>query len=57
MTKMHFQAFAFEILYSDQPLETKAAMARLVIRVAQQFNARFDAQRFLRAAGLDCLCG
>ncbi len=52
MTKTHYEAFATEILFSDQPLETRAAMARLVIRVATQFNPRFDRARFLRAAGL-----
>ena len=53
MTKVHFEYFATEIRFSDQPLETKWAMARLVIRTATHFNPRFDPARFLRAAGLE----
>ena len=53
MTKTHFEAFATKIRFSDQPFETRFAMAELVIQVARHFNPRFDRARFLRAAGLD----
>ena len=52
MAKRHFEAFAREIAASNQPAEVRAAMAYLVIRVAGEFNLRFDRERFLRAAGL-----
>ena len=52
MTKEHFIAFAREIADSDRPREEKAAMAWLIIRVAREFNPRFDAVRFMRATGL-----
>jgi hypothetical protein len=52
MTKQHFIAFAAEIRQSDRSAEEKAAMYYLVVRVARQFNSRFDAERFRVACGL-----
>lgn len=52
MTKQHFEAFAREIQSSDRTAEEKMFAATVVIRVAQQFNARFDSDRFLKACGL-----
>lgn len=52
MTKQHFEAFAQEIAGSNRSEAERAAMAWVVVRVAQQFNSRFDAARFFRAAGL-----
>ena len=52
MTKQHFEAFAREIASSNQDEVTRWAMARLVIRVAQEHNLRFDRARFVAACGL-----
>lgn len=52
MTKRHFEAFAREIQQSNRSFEEKAAMYYLVVRVAREFNARFDEARFLVACGL-----
>lgn len=52
MTKKHFEAFAAAIKDSETGELWRDDMARLVIQVAQQFNPRFDANRFLKAAGL-----
>lgn len=52
MTKMHFEAFAREVRESNRSVEERAAMAWLVVRVASQFNPRFDSARFFKAAGL-----
>jgi hypothetical protein len=52
MTKMHFEAFAREIRESNRSLDERAAMAWLVVIVAQSFNSRFDHSRFFTAAGL-----
>lgn len=58
MTKKHFEAFAREIANSSQSLETRCAMARMVIRVAADSNTRFDVGRFAAACGLtDALGG
>lgn len=50
MTKMHFIAFARYIHDSPLPVETRQAMAEMVIAV--QDNPRFDRDRFLAACGL-----
>lgn len=55
MTKKHFEAFAREILHSNRSTDEKAAAAWIVVRVAQQFNPRFDASRFFKACGLSQL--
>ena len=52
MTKKHFEAFAREIAESDNSPETRMFAAMVVIRVAQEFNPRFDRERFLKACGL-----
>ncbi len=52
MTKKHFIAFAREIANSSQSEETRWAMARLIIRVADWDNGRFDRVLFLTACGL-----
>ena len=52
MIKKHFIAFARAIAQSDRTREEKAAMAWLVIHVAQEFNPHFDKIRFMRATGL-----
>ena len=60
MTKKHFEAFAREIAayvqYSeDTPENTRRYAifaARIVVSVAQEFNPRFDRERFLKACGL-----
>lgn len=57
MTKRHFEAFALEIANSNRSLDERAAMAWLVVRVAQQFNPRFDSNRFFKAAGMAQLAG
>ena len=53
MTKRHFEALALEIRESNNDAQTKMFAAMVVIRVAQQFNLRFDRERFLRACGLE----
>lgn len=53
MTKQHFEAFAREIKNSQYTSDEKAAAAAIVIRVARQFNPRFDAFRFEKAAGFE----
>lgn len=57
MTKKHFEAFAKEIATSNRSLDERAAAAWIVVRVAQQFNTNFDANRFFKAAGLPQLAG
>jgi hypothetical protein len=57
MTKQHFEAFAREIANSNRPTNERAAAAWVVVRVAQQFNSRFDVSRFFKAAGLPQLAG
>lgn len=57
MTKQHFEAFAKEIANSNRSTDERAAAAWIVVRVAQQFNPRFDASRFFKAAGLPQLSG
>lgn len=52
MTKQHFEAFAREIQSSDRTVEEKMFAALVVIRVAKQFDGRFDSDRFLKACGL-----
>ena len=53
MIKKHFEAFAREIRESDRTPEEKTAAAIIIMRVARQFNPRFDADRFFKAAGVD----
>ena len=55
MTKKHFEAFAREIANSNRNDAERAAVAIVVVRVALQFNPRFDADRFYKAAGLPAL--
>ncbi len=51
MTKMHFEAFAREIAgFADGP--AKRTAAEVIIRVARQFNPRFDRERFLAACDI-----
>jgi hypothetical protein len=52
MTKRHFEAFAREIAQSNRSTDERAAAAWIIVRVAQQFNPKFDASRFFIAAGL-----
>lgn len=52
MTKMHFEAMAKEIKESNRPSNEKAAAAHLFMRVAENFNPRFDKDRFWKACGL-----
>jgi len=50
MTKQHFEALAAEIkAISD--MDTRAAAADAVAKVAKRFNPRFDWMRFLAACG------
>lgn len=51
MTKKHFIAFAQEISRNENP-EHRFAAAQAVANVAEQFNPRFDRQRFLIACNL-----
>jgi len=53
MTRKHFEAFAYELKHSDKPWPELRTAAELFIRMAKQFNPRFDSDRFLRAAGLE----
>ena len=52
MTKKHFETFAREIAASNNDDQTRMFAAITVIRVAQEFNPRFDRERFLKACGL-----
>lgn len=52
MTKQHFIAFAREIAESNRSTDERIAAAWVVVRVAQQFNNRFDAARFFKACDL-----
>jgi len=52
MSKKHFEAFARYMATSNRSQAERAAMAWLVVRVAQQFSPAFDASRFFKAAGL-----
>lgn len=52
MTKKHFKAFAERIKNSGHSEMVRWAMARLVAETAQEFNPRFDLDRFIEACGL-----
>jgi hypothetical protein len=52
MTKQHFQAFADEIKYSQEPIDIRIKLAETVANVAKRFNGRFDRDRFFRACNL-----
>jgi len=58
MTKRHFEAFAREIYQmatntTPGGLSNAYAAAAVVIQVAEQFNPRFDRNRFMKACGLN----
>lgn len=50
MTKKHFEALAREIVKIENDM-ARAAACNAVINVAEQFNPRFDWEKFCRACG------